>query len=115
IRKRFTFLFVTSFVLLAILGWLAQQEWFFAVFQMSRADFQAMPVIALVLFMMLSASFSGWFSAIFNHFSRKDEFEADAFAAQNSEKAKLASALVKLQRDNAVVLTPDPIYSAVHH
>ena len=44
-------------------------------------------------------------------YSRKHEFEADAFAARQTEPGHLISALVRLYRDNASTLTPDPIYS----
>ena len=42
---------------------------------------------------------------------RQDEFAADAFAAQHTPAAALRAALVKLYRDNATTLTPDPVYS----
>ena len=45
---------------------------------------------------------------------RKHEFEADDFAAEQSGAAPLISALVRLYRDNAATLTPDPLYSAFH-
>ena len=47
--------------------------------------------------------------------SRKYEFEADEFASQNSQASKLITALVKLYKDNASTLTPDPVYSAFYH
>jgi STE24 endopeptidase len=46
--------------------------------------------------------------------SRKHEFEADAFAAQHVGAQHLVSALLKMYRDNASTLTPDPSYSAYH-
>jgi len=51
---------------------------------------------------------------IFSWFSRKHEFEADSFAAQQSNAARLIQALVKLYKENASTLTPDPLYSAFH-
>jgi STE24 endopeptidase len=47
--------------------------------------------------------------------SRKYEFEADTFAAEHANAHELISALVKLYKDNASTLTPDPSYSAYHH
>jgi STE24 endopeptidase len=44
-------------------------------------------------------------------YSRKHEFEADAYAAKQTRAADLVSALVKLYQDNAATLTPDPWYS----
>jgi STE24 endopeptidase len=42
--------------------------------------------------------------------SRRDEFQADAYACAQSSGADLASALLKLHEDNAATLTPDPVY-----
>ena len=47
-------------------------------------------------------------------FSRKDEFEADAYAASLADPSRLTSALVKLYEDNASTLTPDPVHSAFY-
>jgi len=47
-------------------------------------------------------------------FSRKHEFEADDFAAEQSDAGTLIEALVKLYKENASTLTPDPVYSAFH-
>lgn len=115
IRKRLGFIFAASFIVFAVLGWLSGQAWFYGVFHLPPTTFAEMPVTILLLFMMLSPSVTGWFTGIFNFFSRRDEFQADAFASSQSDWHHLASALVKLQRDNASALAPDPIYSAIHH
>jgi STE24 endopeptidase len=47
-------------------------------------------------------------------YSRKHEFEADAYAARFTPAADLARALVKLYKDNASTLTPDPLHSAFY-
>jgi STE24 endopeptidase len=49
------------------------------------------------------------------YFQRKNEFEADDFASTHARASDLISALVKLYRDNASTLTPDPLYSAFHY
>ena len=46
--------------------------------------------------------------------SRKHEYEADAFAAQQANPGDLVQALVKLYQDNAATLTPDPIHSVFY-
>lgn len=70
---------------------------------------------ALLLFAFV-APVCGFFLQPFSmHLSRKHEYEADAFAASQTRAAELRSALVKLYRDNASTLTPDPLYSAFHH
>ena len=47
--------------------------------------------------------------------SRKHEFEADAFAATQTDAQDLVNALVKLYEDNASTLTPDPLYTAFYY
>lgn len=49
-----------------------------------------------------------------SRWSRRHEFEADAYAARQAPAAALVSALVKLYRDNASTLTPDPLYSSIY-
>jgi STE24 endopeptidase len=47
-------------------------------------------------------------------YSRKHEYEADAYAAKHADAGQLARALVKLYEDNAATLTPDPLHSAFY-
>jgi STE24 endopeptidase len=76
----------------------------------------AMPHIAvsLVLFFMVLSVFTFWLTPLGSLLSRKHEFEADQYAAQQTNADDLVAALVKLYRDNAATLTPDPIHSAVY-
>ena len=53
-------------------------------------------------------------SPIMSMFSRKNEFEADDYAAEQSEAKYLIHALVNLYKENANTLTPDPLYSAFY-
>ncbi|MDX1346753.1 MAG: M48 family metallopeptidase [Thiomicrorhabdus chilensis] len=95
---------------LALLGWLAQQPEFYSGLGMATQT----PAAALLLFMTAVPTlffFLGPLSAIK---SRKHEFEADAFAAKHVGAHHLVSALLKMYRDNASTLTPDPNYSAYH-
>ena len=115
ILKRILASLVVSLVLLAILGWLSRQDWFYAGFGLDPAVARDMPLAGLLLFVLLLPLATKWFKIIPSHVSRVHEFEADAYAARHSDANDLASALVKLQRDNAATLTPDPIYSAVNH
>ena len=48
-------------------------------------------------------------------FSRRHEFEADAWAARHADGQALASALLKLHEDNASTLTPDPVYARFYY
>ena len=71
--------------------------------------------LALLLFMLALPSFTGFLGPMFAQISRKHEFEADAYAAANSDGKALANALLKLYQDNATTLTPDPWYVAFYH
>ena len=64
-------------------------------------------VLAAPVFLLPLRPLSAWFS-------RRHEFAADRFAAQHASAGALADALVKLYRDNATTLTPDPLYAAFH-
>lgn len=71
--------------------------------------------LALMLFAMVSGVYTFWVTPLSAIISRKYEFEADAFAAEHSKPSELISALVKLYKDNASTLTPDPTFSAYYH
>ena len=110
IRKQ---LIVTSILMLgalALLGWLMQQSWFFTGLGVKIESTH----MALILFMLVLSIFGIYFQPIFSFFSRKNEFEADDFAAKQSNANDLIHALVKLYKENANTLTPDPLYSAFH-
>ena len=70
--------------------------------------------MALMLFFMALPSFIFLVQPIASHFSRVQEFEADAYAASHSRATDLIQALVKLYQDNAATLTPDPVHSAFY-
>lgn len=102
---------VMSLISLALLGWLIDQNWFYnglGVQQPSKAA-------ALLLFMLVSPTFTFFLQPITAFFQRKFEFEADAFAADHAQPKKMISGLVKLYEENASTLTPDPLYSAFHY
>ena len=112
--KRIAVMFVISLGLLALLGYLKNQVWFYqglGVEPMMAASNDAM---ALILFMFALPVFTFLFSPVLSISSRKNEFEADAFAAKHSNSQDLISALVKLYEDNASTLTPDPLHSAFY-
>ncbi len=60
--------------------------------------------------MLVIPVFSSFVSPLMAQSSRKHEFEADAYAVQQTRAADLQSALLKLYEDNASTLTPDPVY-----
>lgn len=114
IQKRIASMAAISLIGLAILGWLMQQQSFYTGLGVSVGDPEDSQYIALLLFMMVSPLFSIYLQPLFSYFSRKHEFEADAYAAEQSNASKLIQALVKLYKENASTLTPDPLYSAFH-
>ena len=112
--QRIAIVFALSLGFLALLGYLKNQLWFYqglGVTPMLNASNDAM---VLILFMLSLPVFTFLLSPLTSIRSRKQEFEADAFAAKHSNAQDLISALVKLYEDNASTLTPDPLHSAFY-
>ena len=99
-----------SFVLLLALGFLAGQPWFTEGLGMQTATMPA----ALLLFMLVVPEFTFFIQPLLSLFSRKNEYEADRYAARNADAGELVRALVKLYHDNSATLTPDPLHSAYY-
>jgi STE24 endopeptidase len=99
-----------SFALLLALGLAAGQPWFYEGLGMQTAT---LPVAA-ALFMLVVPEFTFFVQPLLSLFSRKNEYEADRYAAQNADAAELVRALVKLYHDNSATLTPDPLHSAYY-
>lgn len=110
--KRIAMLFTVSFLGLALLGWLSQQTWFFT--GLGIQEISVSSYMALILFLLVSPVFLFILRPIMANYSRKNEFEADAYAATHSSAKHLVEALVKLYRDNASTLTPDPLHSGFY-
>ena len=110
IIKRIAGMFGMSLVGFALLGWLSSQVWFYLGLGVRPNITGANDALALLLFMLVVPLFSFFVSPLFAQFSRKHEFEADAYAASQTDGADLSSALLKLYQDNASTLTPDPVF-----
>jgi len=95
---------------LALLGWLSRQLWFYQDLGVSEPS----DATALVLFILVMPVFSLFFAPLGSYLSRRHEFEADDYAISQTGGGHLINALVKLYRDNANTLTPDPLYSMFH-
>jgi len=104
---------IMSLIGFAVLGWLIDQDWFYTGLGVSIE--QKSNAAALMLFMLVSSTFTFFMQPITAFVQRQFEFEADDFAAQNSQASKMISGLVKLYEENASTLTPDPLYSAFHY
>jgi STE24 endopeptidase len=115
IVKRMAFQVVISLALFALLGYLVQATWFAAGFGVAPGAAAATPLIDLILFMLVLPSFTSWFRGLSNWRSRVHEFEADAYAAVQTDGDSLASALLKLHKDNAAPSTTDPLYSTFNY
>jgi len=111
VRKRLLVSSATTFVGLALLGWLAGRPTFYAAFGVPVPATHA----ALMLFVLVVPFFTFFATPLASLWSRRHEFEADTFAARHSSSSELAAALVKLYRDNASTLTPDPVYAAFYY
>jgi STE24 endopeptidase len=110
VLKRMVGIFAFSLAGLALLGWLAGQSGFYAGLGVQPNIAAPNDALALLLFMMALPPFTYFISPLMAHFSRRDEFQADAYASAQADGAQLASALLKLHEDNAATLTPDPLY-----
>lgn len=110
IWQRLAAMSLASLGFLALLGYLIEQPWFFHGLGMTAEG----TAPALVLFMIVIPVFMFPLSPLMSGWSRKHEFQADAYAALQTRREDLVNALVKLYRDNAATLTPDPLYSTFH-
>jgi STE24 endopeptidase len=110
IIKRIAGLFALSLAGFALLGWLSQQAWFYTGLGVRPNLNGPNDALALLLFLLAVPVFSFFFSPLFALLSRKHEFEADAYAIQQTSGTDLSTALLKLYEDNASTLTPDPVY-----
>jgi len=108
--KRIATTFAMSLAFLWLLGQLMQTSWFYQGLGVSTPS----TALALLLFFMVLPVFSFLLQPLMSAYSRKHEFEADAYAAQQTASSDLVSALVKLYQDNASTLTPDPLYSSFY-
>ena len=100
----------TTFIGFAVLAWLMKQNWFFTGLGVEHPS----TYMALLLFMLASPAFTFLLGPVMSWWSRKHEFEADAFAAKQASAKELISSLVSLYKENASTLTPDPLYSAFY-
>jgi STE24 endopeptidase len=113
--KRMLVTFAISLVMLALLGWLSQCVWFYEGLGVRPSLLGGNSGLALVLFFLALPVFLFFVTPLGSLSSRKHEFEADAFAATQTDAQDLVNALVKLYEDNASTLTPDPLYTAFYY
>jgi STE24 endopeptidase len=110
VQKRIVGIFGFSLLALAVLGWLSTQAGFYTGLGVTPNPDAPNDALALLLFMLALPPFVFFVSPLMAHFSRRHEFEADAYACAQASGRDLANALLKLHEDNAATLTPDPLY-----
>jgi STE24 endopeptidase len=110
ITKRMVSLFGASLVGFALLGWLSSQVWFYTGLGVNPNVNSPNSALALLLFVSVLPLATFFTTPLSSLWSRQHEFEADAFAMQHADGRDLANALLKLYKDNASTLTPDPMF-----
>jgi len=110
IVKRIALMFAGSLAFLWLLGQLIDAPWFYAGLGVPAQG----TALALILFFLVAPVFLFPLAPFSSQWSRRHEFEADAYAAENADAGELMRALVKLYDDNASTLTPDPLHSLFH-
>jgi len=110
VHKRMAGIFGLSLLGLGLLGWLSTQVPFYEGLGLVPNMDAPNDALALLLFMLALPPFAFFVSPLMAHFSRRHEFEADAYACAQASGKDLANALLKLHEDNAATLTPDPVY-----
>ena len=115
IIKRVLSLFGLSLIGFALLGWLSSQSWFYTGLGVMPNVGGGNEAIALLLFLLVVPLLSFFVSPVMARFSRKHEFEADAYAVSQTGAQDLRSALLKLYQDNASTLTPDPVFAKFYY
>ena len=114
IIRRVLISFAAALAFFALLGWISRQPWFYVGLGVLPQLGGRNDAMALLLFFLAIPVFTFMFTPLASWYSRRDEFEADRYAAQQSSPERLVSALVKLYDDNAATLTPDPVHSAFY-
>jgi len=109
-RKRLAAAAGHAFVVLGLFAWLRGKPWFQPGLGVERAS----DATALLLLLFVGPVFAFPFAPLWSAWSRRHEYEADAFAAKEASADAMARALVRLYEKNASTLTPDPVHSAFY-
>src|SRR3989440_1261400 len=110
IAKQMVLSAAISLAVLWLLGQLIERDWFYSGLGVATPSDAA----ALALFLMVLPEFLFFMQPLISRYSRKREYEADAYATSHASASELVHALVKLYQDNAATLTPDPLHSAFY-
>ncbi len=112
IPKFLALMALLQFGAFAVIAWLAGAPWFNTAFGLPAG----MLAPTFLLFGLLGGLVTFWFTPAGNWLSRKNEYEADAFAKNAmGSTAPMIGALRKLSQKNLSNLTPHPLYSTVYY
>lgn len=101
-----------SLIAFYLISLLSKQAWFYRAFGFEPGSIAP----ALLLFALLSGTVTFWFSPLAHWWSRRYEYQADAYAAETMrEPQSLIGALRKLSEKNLGNLTPHPLYSGFYY
>lgn len=114
IIRRMVINFAMALVFFLLLGWLSTQVWFYVDLGVLPQLGRPNDALALILFFLVMPVFTFWITPLNSWLSRRDEYQADLYAAHQSSAQALVSGLIKLYDDNAATLTPDPLHSAFY-
>ena len=114
IARRMLVSFGFALIFFMMLAWLSNQVWFYEGLGVMPQLGRPNDALALILFFLAMPVFTFWITPLTAWLSRRDEYEADRYAARQASSQALVSALVKLYDDNAATLTPDPVHSAFY-
>lgn len=115
LSKRLVLMGSISLLGFALLGWLSGQFWFYIGLGVRPNLVASSDALALLLFINVAPLASFFLTPLLSQLSRRQEFEADAYACAHVSGQDLATALVKLYQDNASTLTPDPLYARFYY
>lgn len=115
VTRRMVLMFALSLAGFALLGWLSTRTWFYTGLGVRPNLAAPNDALALLLFLLAVPVFSFFVAPLLARWSRKHEFEADAYACAQASGHDLAAALLKLHEDNASTLTPDPLYARFYY
>ncbi len=110
VTQRMFLSFGASLAAFALLGWISTRSWFFAGLGVTPNLDAPNSALLLLLFGLVVPVFSYFVSPLLARWSRRHEFEADAYACAQADGRDLEAALLKLHQDNAATLTPDPLF-----
>ncbi len=111
IQKSLIISLIFSFLGLALMGYVSQKEWFY----LGHFNKTISTGSLFLIFSEVIGVYTFWFTPVQNILSRKNEFQADAYAAKERPSADMISALLKLYKDNSSTLTPDNVYANFYY